>query len=161
MRVKKILSKISYSGSSPLYNTSYTVGATYNSSLEQRTLEICKLFSQIEAVRDPVIELRFFEDRCSTYGIIDDTEKFEILQRIWPRSDIIHFVEAYDEDITYYNLHKFLEGSSSKLPGILGAHLSWEGPVKFQILYLSEKSEQNLMRKIEVGILCMSMPLIN
>ena len=107
--------------------------------MKQRTLENCKLFSQIESIRDPVIELRFFEDRCSTYGITDDTEKFEILQRIWPRPDIIDFVEAYDEDRTYYNLFKFLEGKGSKLPRILGANPSWEGPVKFQNLHLSAK----------------------
>ena len=100
----KFQSKISYSGSSPVYTSSNTVGATHNISLKQRTLENCKLFFQIEAIRDPVIELRFFEDRCSTYGITDDTEKFEILQRIWPRPDIIDFFEAYDEDRTYFNL---------------------------------------------------------
>ena len=135
----KSQSKISYSGSSPVYNSSHTVGATYNSSLKQRTLDNCKLFPQIEAIRDPVIELRFFEDRCSTYGITDDTEKFEILQRIWPRADIIDFVEAYDEDRTYYNLFKFLEGKGSKLPRILGVSPSWSGPVKFQNLFLSAK----------------------
>ena len=135
----KFQSKISYSGSSPVYNSSHTVGATYNSNLKHRTLENCKLFSQIEAIGDPVIELRFFEDRCNTYGITDDTEKFEILQRIWPRPDIIDFFEAYDEDRTYFNLFKFLEGKGSKLPKILGPHPTWEGPVKFQNLYLSAK----------------------
>ena len=135
----KFQSKISYSDSSPVYTSSNTVGATHNISLKQRTLENCKLFPQIEAIRDPVIELRFFEDRCSTYGITDDTEKFEILQRIWPRADIIDFVEAYDEDRTYYNLFKFLEGKGSKLPRILGVSPSWSGPVKFQNLFLSAK----------------------
>ena len=107
--------------------------------MKQRILENFKLCSQIKAIRHPVIELRFFEDRCSTYGITDDTEKFEILQRIWPRNHIIDFFEAYDEDRTYFNLFKFLEGQGSKLPKILGAHPTWEGPVKFQNLYLSAK----------------------
>ena len=81
----------------------------------------------------------FFEDRCTAYGITSDIEKFEIIQRIWPRPDILDFVEAYDEDRTYCNLYKFLEGKCSQLPCILGANPFWQGPVKFQRLYLSAK----------------------
>ena len=88
--------------------------------MKQRTLANCKLFSKLEAIRDPVIVLRFSEDRCSTYGITDDTENFEIIQIIWPRPDIIDFVEDYDEDRTYHNVFKFLEGKGSELARILG-----------------------------------------
>ena len=127
--------EIKHNNSSPLNNTSDT-SLRYTSNFKQRTLENCKLFSNIKAVSDPVIELRFFEDRCKVYGINDDSEKFEILQRIWPRSDIIDFVELHDEERTYNNLIKFLQGKGSKLPSILRAQPSWVGPVKFQSLYL-------------------------
>ena len=75
----------------------------------------------------------------------------EILQRIWPRADIIGFVEAHDEETTYYNLFKFLGGKGSKLPRILGAIPSWEGPVIFQNFRLSAKhwakaNEENSIR---------------
>ncbi len=75
--------EIKHNNSSPLNNTSDTT-LTYTSNFKQRTLENCKLFSNIKAVRDPVIELRFFEDRCKIYEINDDSEKFEILQKSDP-----------------------------------------------------------------------------
>ena len=45
-------------------------------------------------------------------------KEIEILQRIWQRPDIIDFVDAYDDDRTFYILFKILEGKSSKLPSI-------------------------------------------
>ena len=81
------------------------------------------------------MELKFFNDRCKIYGITDNNEKFEILQRIWPRSDIIDFIETHDEDRTYKSLIEFLQSKSSKLPRILGASPSWSEPVKFQDLF--------------------------
>ena len=85
------------------------------------------------------MELRFFADRCTAYGITSDMEKFKILQRIWPRSDIIDFVETHDEDRKYNSLVKFLQGKCSKLPRILGTSLSWPEPVQYQDLFLSAK----------------------
>ena len=121
-------------------NSSHPVGEmSLQRSFKNKTLENCKLFQKLDVVRDPAVELRFFEDRCTAYGITSDIEKFEILQRIWPRQDILDFVEAYDEERTYFNLYKFLQGKGSKLPCILGANPSWQGPVKFQNLYLSAK----------------------
>ena len=67
-------------------------------------------------------------------------EKFEILQRIWPRTHIKDFVEAHDEERTCsLNLFKFLEGKGSKLPRILRVKTHRGGPVKFQNLHLSAK----------------------
>ena len=109
--------------------------------MKQRIIENCQLFSQIATVRYPTIELRLFEDRCRAYGITNDNEKFEILQKIWPQTDILDFVQAHDKERTYYNLYKFLESKGSKLPTILVAHPSWKGPVKFQNLYLSAKKK--------------------
>ena len=128
------------SGSDLSNQTSHALGETsIQRSFKNKTLENCKLFQKIEIVRDPAVELRFFADRCRAYGITSDSEKFEILYRIWPRSDIIDFVETHDEDRTYHNLIKFLQGKGSKLPCILGANPSWQGPVKFQNLFLSAK----------------------
>ena len=121
-------------------NNSHTVGEiSLQRSFKNKIMENCELFQKLDVVRDPAVELRFFEDRCTAYGITSDIEKFEILQRIWPRPDILDFVEAYDEERTYFNLYKFLQGKGSKLPCILGANPSWQGPVKFQNLYLSAK----------------------
>ena len=77
-------------------------------SFKNKTLENCKLIQKLDVVRDTAVELGFFEDRCTAYGFTSDIEKFEILQRIWPRPDILDFV--YDEERTYFNLYKFLEG---------------------------------------------------
>ena len=121
-----------HNSSSILGNTSNTLG------FKQRMLENCKLFSPIKAISDPLIELKFFEDRCKIYGITNSCEKFEILQRIWPHSDIIDFIELHEER-SYKNLIKFLQGKGSKLPSILRGHPLWVGPVKFQSLYLSAK----------------------
>ena len=120
--------------------TSHAVSeTTIQRSFKSKTLENCKLFQKIEVVRDPAVELRFFADRCKAYGITSDIEKFEILYRIWPRADIIDFVETHDEDRTYHNLIKFLQGKGTKLPRILGASPSWKEPVTFQELFLSAK----------------------
>ena len=128
------------SGSDLSNQTSHALGETsIQRSFKSKTLENCKLFQKIEIVRDPAVELRFFADRCRAYGITSDSEKFEILYRIWPRSDIIDFVETHDEDRTYKSLIEFLRGKSSKLPRILGASPSWSEPVKFQDLFLSAK----------------------
>ena len=121
-------------------HTSHALGEMSTQiSFKKKTLENCKLFQKIDAVRDPAVELRFFEDRCTAYGITSEMEKFEILQRIWPRSDIIDFVETHDEDRTYSSLVNFLQGKGSKLPRILGASPSWPEPVQFQDLFLAAK----------------------
>ena len=130
---------------------------TLQKSFKNKNLENCKLFQKLDIVRDPAVELRFFEDGCTAYGITSDTEKFKILQRIRPRPDILDFFEAYDKYRTYYNLFKFLEGKGSKLPCILGADPSWQGPVKLKNLYLSAKKGQNLRKKKRSNILCMYM----
>ena len=90
-------------------NNSHAVGEmSLQRSFKNKTLENCKLIQKLDVVRDTAVELGFFEDRCTAYGFTSDIEKFEILQRIWPRPDILDFV--YDEERTYFNLYKFLEG---------------------------------------------------
>ena len=112
---------------------------TLQMSFWNKTLENSLLFKKLDVVRDPAVELRFFEDKCTAYEITSDIEKFKIIQRIGPRLDILDFFEAYDEDRTYYNIYKYLEGKGSKLPCILGANPSLQGSVKFQNWYLSAK----------------------
>ena len=60
--------------------TSHDLGDMHSNILKQRKLEICKRFSYIHAVRDLNVDLRFFDDRCRTYGITDEREICEMLQ---------------------------------------------------------------------------------
>ena len=47
-------------------NNSHSVGEiSLQRSFKTKTLENCKLFQKLDVVRDPAVELRFFEDSCT------------------------------------------------------------------------------------------------